>query len=104
MSPSSLGLAKSSSGERELNLYEILQIVILILGVTVVWLLSCKSPYLRLVGFIVGGLGQPCWFYVTWCSGQWGIFALSWFYLLFYLNGVRNSIHLIREGPHSSVG
>lgn len=69
----------------------LLQLSLLALGACVIALLSCKRLLLRRAGFALGVLHQPLWLITAWRHGQWGLFLLSVWYTLAYLNGIRNS-------------
>lgn len=65
------------------------QIAIAIFGVTAVWLSQEKSPDRRKWACIFGLIGQPFWFYSSFTSGQWGIFALCFLYSWAWYRGYR---------------
>jgi len=65
----------------------IVQILIAILGVAAVWLSQDRRADRRKYACLFGLLGQPLWFYTTWKSGQWGIFALSFVYTFAWIKG-----------------
>lgn len=64
------------------------QIAIAILGTAAVWLSQSRSESARRRACIFGLLGQPFWFYASWTSGQWGVFAVSILYALAWLRGI----------------
>lgn len=66
----------------------IVQVLIAVLGVGAVWLSQDERPHLRKYACIFGLLGQPLWFYTSWSTEQWGIFALSFVYTIAWLKGL----------------
>lgn len=64
------------------------QLAIALLGAAAVWLSQCRSDGARRWACIFGLLGQPFWFYASWTSGQWGVFAASILYTLAWLRGI----------------
>ena len=65
------------------------QAIILITGAIAIWLSQCSGLAARRWACLVGLAGQPFWLVSTWDSGQWGMLALSVFYTVAWLNGVR---------------
>lgn len=67
----------------------IAQIIIAIFGVTAVWLSQDEQESRRKYACLFGLAGQPAWFYASWESQQWGIFALCFLYSFSWLRGFR---------------
>jgi len=64
------------------------QIAIALLGAAAAWLSQARSLQSRRWACIFGLLGQPFWFYASWHTGQWGVFAVSVIYLCAWLRGL----------------
>lgn len=56
------------------------QIAIAVFGVTAVFLSQSRSPVFNRFACIFGLIGQPFWFYATYSTEQWGMFALCFLY------------------------
>ncbi|WP_373078629.1 hypothetical protein [Zhongshania sp.] len=65
------------------------QVWIAVFGVAAIWLSMSPNQKTARWGCVFGLLGQPGWFYETWIAGQWGIFALSFLYLLSWIRGIK---------------
>ncbi|MBU7436495.1 hypothetical protein [Paraburkholderia fungorum] len=63
------------------------QIAIGLCGVTAVFLSQDPRSSRRRWSPVFGLIAQPFWFYTTWKSHQWGIFALSFFYTFSWARG-----------------
>jgi hypothetical protein len=63
------------------------QIMIAFFGVTAVFLSQDHDVDRRKYACLFGLMAQPFWFYETYSHGQWGIFALSFFYTASWLRG-----------------
>ncbi|HSX51470.1 MAG TPA: hypothetical protein VLF09_10955 [Cellvibrio sp.] len=66
------------------------QLMIVITGISAVWLSQDKHEHRRRFACLFGVAGQPFWLYESFCSEQWGIFALSIIYTFAWLRGVRH--------------
>jgi hypothetical protein len=71
---------------------QIIQWCILILGASAIYLVSRKERECKLHGFAIGLCSQPFWLYETFAQRQWGMFALSVWYTMVWINGIRNHI------------
>lgn len=69
-----------------------IQALILVLSGLAAILVACKGRGRRLVGFCVGIVGLPLWYYTTWKTGQWGIFVLTMWYTVAYFVGVYSNL------------
>ena len=67
----------------------IAQLGIATLGVAAVWLSQDPRPAVRRYACLFGLAGQPFWFYATWSSEQWGMFALCFLYSWAWFTGLR---------------
>ncbi|MBU2548873.1 MAG: hypothetical protein KKB20_10705 [Proteobacteria bacterium] len=67
----------------------VIQVAILLSSAAAIWLVGRKEPWRRW-GFIVGFLGQPFWIFDSWRHEQWGIVALSIWFVYSYGQGVWN--------------
>jgi len=56
------------------------QIAIALLGSLAAWLSQARGKSWRKWAPVFGMLGQPFWFYASWQTEQWGIFAVSIIY------------------------
>lgn len=65
------------------------QIGIALFGVAAIRLSQDERERVRRWACVCGLLAQPCWFYATYTAGQWGIFALCFFYTWAWCKGVR---------------
>lgn len=66
-----------------------IQIGITLFSCAAIWLLAQKKPWARW-GYIVGIVGQPCWFYTTWEHAQWGMFLVTCWFTFSYGQGIWN--------------
>ena len=65
------------------------QYILGLLGVTAILLAQETDEKCRKWAPIFGLLSQPFFFYTAWIHGQWGLFALSAFYTLAWLRGIK---------------
>ncbi len=65
------------------------QIAIALSSVAATFLSQDPKKSRRRWACLLGLIGQPFWFYATWKAGQWGIFALCFFYTASWARGVR---------------
>jgi len=68
------------------------QIGIALLGATAIWMVGRKKEW-RKWGYAVGLASQPFWLYATWEGRQWGMFALSVWYVYAWASGWWNNRH-----------
>lgn len=54
--------------------------MIVVTGMSAVWLSQDRQSSKRKYACLFGLLGQPFWFYTTYQAEQWGIFMLTFFY------------------------
>lgn len=66
---------------------DITQFCILILGGGAIWLIGRKNINARRWGFVIGFVSQPFWLYAAWRADQWGILALSCWYVYAWADG-----------------
>ena len=66
------------------------QIGIAFTSAVAIWLANDARPGWRKWACVFGLTAQPFWFYATWKAGQWGIFALSFFYAYSWARGFYN--------------
>ncbi len=69
---------------------EFANVIILIAGVVTAWCVSHKDRIYKKWGFAVGVSSEPFWLYTTAATGNWGIFALTLFYLAMNIRGFIN--------------
>jgi len=67
------------------------QIGIALFGVTAIFLSQDIRASYRKYACIFGLLGQPFWFYATYKSGQWGMFALCFLYAFSWSRGLKTN-------------
>ena len=73
-----------------MNWEALAQWAVAILGGLAIWLISDDRDPDRLKwGWTAGLISQPFWLYATWKSGQWGMFALSVWYLYAWGKGAK---------------
>jgi len=65
-----------------------IQTLLMILGISNFYLITCESNKLKLLGFIIGTIAQPLWIYETINNSQYGMFILSIFYLIINIYGI----------------
>ncbi|CAB3742705.1 hypothetical protein LMG24238_06926 [Paraburkholderia sediminicola] len=63
------------------------QIAIGVLGAGAAFLSQDTKPERRRFACLFGLAGQPFWFYTTYQSQQWGMFALSILYAIAWVRG-----------------
>ncbi len=68
-----------------------IQILILIHGLSSAICISSKIQRVRLIGFIIGLIGQPLWIYQTYISNQWGMAIVSSIYIFINIRGILNN-------------
>lgn len=68
----------------------IAQIFIAVFGVLAIWFTQQANQDRKKYACIFGLIAQPFWFYATWQSQQWGMFALCYAYTGAWLIGVYN--------------
>ena len=57
--------------------HDIIQALLLIFSAAAIWLVTSKKKDWQIAGCICGVFSGPFWMWVTWTSGQWGMFILS---------------------------
>lgn len=67
----------------------VLQIAIAVLSLLAIAMISSTGPLHRW-GFVIGLISQPLWLLATWRARQWGMFVLSIFYLVVWIQGIAN--------------
>jgi hypothetical protein len=67
----------------------ILQVSIAVLSLLAIAMISSTGPLHRW-GFVIGLISQPLWLIATWRARQWGMFVLSIFYLVVWIQGIAN--------------
>jgi hypothetical protein len=65
------------------------QIVIVLCGVSSIWLSQSPDFESRKWAPIIGLAAQPFWMYASWIAEQYGIFALSLVYAAGWIRGIR---------------
>jgi len=63
------------------------QIVIAFTGFVSIWLSQDTRESWRKWACVFGLAGEPFWFYVSYTSEQWGVFALAFLYTLAWVKG-----------------
>lgn len=67
---------------------DIPQVCILLLGGLAIWLVGRKNIRVRRWGYVAGLISQPFWLYAAWQAAQWGILALSCWYVYAWTDGI----------------
>lgn len=70
----------------------IIQILIVLTGGVAIWMVNQDKNWAKW-GNVVGLVSQPLWLYTTFVAEQWGIFALSLFYMFCWGQGVYNKFY-----------
>ena len=65
----------------------LIQALIMVLSGASIWAFAGKR---HRMGFICGLCGQPFWIYVTWTTGQWGMFVVSLWFTVNHVRGLWN--------------
>lgn len=74
----------------EFNLNSIAQAGIAVFGCSAIWFVGHKDQKTRRWGYVLGLLGQPCWFIATIPTKQWGMVAVSVWYAFAWGRGFYN--------------
>ena len=82
-----------------LTLENILQGLMAASGAVAMVLIARGSLTSRKWGWTIGAVFQPAWLYVTWCAGQWGMFALSCVYTWGFWSGAWSHWRAGRAAP-----
>lgn len=64
------------------------QLIIIVSGISAIYLTQERSAARRRWAPIIGLIGQPAWFWATIQAEQWGMFALSVLYTLVWIKGL----------------
>jgi len=72
-----------------------IQLIIVLSGAITIAFLSTKQIQIRRWGFIIGLLFQPFWLYANYTAQQWGMFILSIWYLICFIEGIHT--HFIKK-------
>lgn len=65
------------------------QVMIVLFGVPAMWLI-CGTGRWKGLGYLLGLMGQPAWFYTVITHEQWGMLLLVIFYTISWIRGVHN--------------
>ena len=88
----------------EISANHLSQLGIALLGVTAIYLSQSDSPTKTKWACIFGLLGQPFWFYSSFATGNWGIFALCFLYTWAWYKGFdKNWVKPWRESRESDT-
>ena len=80
-----------------MSLNDLIQLTILIFAAISAYLIKEKSNSSKRLGFIIGLLLQPLWFYTCYITKQWGLAALSIYYVYIYVSGYLNHLNDTEE-------
>lgn len=61
--------------------------MIFVCGPTAIFLANDPRSWVKRWAPVVGLISQPFWFYATYHSRQWGVFAVSFLYTAAWLRG-----------------
>ncbi len=67
---------------------DIIQFLILVSSASVAYFVTNESTKIRLIGYYIGLISQPLWFYTSLKNEQWGIFLLSIWYTYCWITGI----------------
>lgn len=68
----------------------IAQLGIAFFSCSAIWLVARKEQSWRLLGYLLGLMGQPFWVYATIDNHQWGMLAVSVWCTYAWCMGIRN--------------
>ncbi len=66
----------------------IIQFLLLSSSILTIWFLSKKNEK-HIYGLYISLLSQPVWLYESITKDQWGIFAVSFIYIIIAVNGIK---------------
>ncbi len=66
------------------------QTILFIMSGVTIYLLSRNNKKAGAWGVVIGLLSEPFWIYSSYFTGQWGVFAISFFYTFSYMSGIYN--------------
>lgn len=66
-------------------------ILIVLFGVSAIWLSQSKSDILKKYACIFGLMSQPFWFYITIHTEQWGMVLVCMLYTIGWSRGFYNN-------------
>jgi hypothetical protein len=69
----------------------ILQVAILLCSISALCLLTSRNHRMRMVGSVIGLLGQPAWFIAAHQTDNWAIMILTPIYAFGYARGIWNN-------------
>lgn len=70
------------------TLHVVAQCGIFLTGCSAIWLAMSRNFETRRFGCLIGLCGQPCWFYETISSAQWGMVLVVCVYTASWIRGV----------------
>ena len=68
-----------------------IQLGIVITGMFSIWLTQQHREEWKRYACLIGMAGQPLWLYSSYTTEQWGVFALSIFYMYSWGLGIKNN-------------
>jgi len=78
----------------------LVNIVVMIEGLTAAYLLTRTDTRSRFWGCVIGLAGQPCWFYIAIESKNHGLTALACWYTFCWIKGIRNNWKQLKEASN----
>lgn len=63
--------------------------IIVLTGVTAMWMTQSPNVVMRKWAAVIGLCGQPAWMWMTWHAEQYGVFGLSFVYTASWLRGIK---------------
>ncbi len=66
------------------------QVWLTVFALAAIWLVNDHRPALQRWAPVIGLLGQPAWFYVSYVDGQWGVFLTTLAFTFAWLKGLCN--------------
>lgn len=73
-----------------MNLELVCQIFIPLLSALVAYNVTSVEPKRRRLGYFLGTISQPMWYYTTIHHHQWGLFILSLWYTIQWIKGIKS--------------
>ena len=67
----------------------VVQILIVVFSGSAIWFVNQDKSWSKW-GNVLGLIGQPLWLFTTYSNEQWGMFALTIFYIYCWAQGVYN--------------
>lgn len=80
-----------------------IQLIILFLSGLSIWLATSKIKRDKIFGSSIGVVAQVFWLIETYTNNQWGMFILSFWYLIVFLRIILNEGNLTKKRTKDNV-